>query len=561
MHWTLAEKSPLKRGQRTIYPDGALFDNFRLVMGTGKQKIPRTILLRRSGRNSQGYPRDNILFQAPERAILWQNGNQILDEDITEPGRLIEVLKAFFAYQPPAFERWERAVEEFKAVIPELAAGVLKLIEAERTTNRKFIQAFEGFMALCREAINPNLSTQAVEEMLIQHLLTERIFRRVFNNPDFAERNIIAREIEKIIQVLTASYFSRQDFLRSLDRFYGALEATADTIDDYSQKQTFLNTVYEKFFQGFSVKVADTHGIVYTPQPIVDFMVRSVEDILQREFGRSLSSKGVHILDPFVGTGNFIMRIMREMKKTALEYKFKNEIHCNEVMLLPYYIASMNIEHEYYELTGSYEPFEGICLVDTFELAEDKQISLFTTENTQRVNRQRNTPIFVIIGNPPYNAGQINENDNNKNRKYPTIDNRVSETYGKDSTATLVRKLNDPYVKAIRWASDRIGNEGIVAFVTNNSFVNEITFDGMRRHLEQDFNTIYVLDLGGNVRKNPKLSGTTHNVFGIQVGVSINLFVKKQNGLSKRDTKIYYATTDQYWRKGQKYEFLDEKLM
>src|SRR5205823_4679449 len=147
-----------------------------------------------------------------------------------------------------------------------------------------------------------------------------------------------------------ASYFSRQDFLKSLDRFYGALEAAADTIDDYSQKQTFLNTVYEKFFQGFSVNVADTHGIVYTPQPIVDFMVRSVEDILQREFGRSLSSQGVHILDPFVGTGNFIMRIMHEMKKTALEYKYKNEIHCNEAMLLPYYVASMNIEHEYWTL-------------------------------------------------------------------------------------------------------------------------------------------------------------------------------------------------------------------
>jgi hypothetical protein len=326
--WTLVEKSPLKRGNRTLYPDGTLFDDFKIPHGYWEAKDTEDDLAQEVRKKfATGYPRDNILFQAPERAILWQNGDQILDEDITEPGRLIEVLNAFFAYQPPAFERWGTAVEEFKAVIPELAAGVLKLIQAERTTNRKFIQAFEGFMALCREAINPNLSTQAVEEMLIQHLLTERIFRRVFNNPDFAERNIIAREIEKIIQVLTASYFSRQDFLRSLDRFYGALEATADTIDDYSQKQTFLNTVYEKFFQGFSVKVADTHGIVYTPQPIVDFMVRSVEDILQREFGRSLSSKGVHILDPFVGTGNFIMRIMREMKKTALEYKFKNEIH------------------------------------------------------------------------------------------------------------------------------------------------------------------------------------------------------------------------------------------
>jgi predicted helicase len=404
------------------------------------------------------------------------------------------------------------------------------------------------------------VSIQAIEEMLIQHLLTERIFRRVFNNSDFAERNIIAREIEKVIQALTASYFSRQDFLKSLDRFYGALEAAADTIDDYSQKQTFLNTVYEKFFQGFSVKLADTHGIVYTPQPIVDFMVRSVEDILQREFGRSLSSQGVHILDPFVGTGNFIMRIMREMRKTALEYKYKNEIHCNEVMLLPYYVSSMNIEHEYYDLTGSYEPFEGVCLVDTFELAEDKQFSLFTTENTERVKRQKNTPIFVIISNPPYNARQVNENDNNKNRKYPSNDKRVAETYAKNSRATNKNALSDVYVKAIRLASDRLGEEGIIAFISNNSFIDEISFDGMRRHLTQDFNVIYLLDLGGNVRKNPKLSGTTHNVFGIQVGVSINFFIKKKDKLSQNQARILHARTDEFWRKGQKYEFLDKKI-
>ena len=523
--WTLAEKAPLKRGNRTLYPDGTLYDDFKIPHGYWEAKDSEDDLAQEVRKKfATGYPRDNILFQAPERAILWQNGHQILDEDITEPARLVEVLKAFFGYQPPAFERWEVAVEEFKAVIPELAAGVLNLIDAERMTNRKFIQAFEAFMALCREAINPNLSVQAVEEMLIQHLLTERIFRRVFKNPDFVERNVIAREIEKVIQALISASFNRQEFLKSLDHFYGALEAAAETIDDYSQKQTFLNTVYEKFFQGFSVKVADTHGIVYTPQPIVNFMVRSVEDILQREFGRSLSSKGVHILDPFVGTGNFTMRIMREIKKTTVEYKYKNELHCNEAMILPYYVASMNIEHEYYDLTGKYEPFEGVCLVDTFELAEDKQFSLFTTENTERVKLQKNTPIFVIISNPPYNAHQVNENDNNKNRKYPIVDRRIAETYGKYSQATNKNALYDVYVKAWRWAFDRIGDEGIVAYITNNSFVDDFTFDGMRRILTQDCDAIYVLNLGGNVRKNPRLSGTTHNVFGIQLGVIGNHF-------------------------------------
>jgi predicted helicase len=198
-------------------------------------------------------------------------------------------------------------------------------------------------------------------------------------------------------------------------------------------------------------------------------------------------------------------------------------------MLLPYYIASLNIEHEFYELTGNYQPFEGICLVDTFEVVEERQLSLFTQENTERVKRQQNSDIFVIIGNPPYNTSQVNENDNNKNRKYKEIDERVSETYGKYSIATNKNALADPYVKAIRWAQDRIVEEGVIAFVTNNSFLDDLAFDGMRKCLEEEFDAIYILNLGGNVRKNPQLSGTTHNIFGIQVGVSVNIFVRKKN--------------------------------
>ena len=432
-----------------------------------------------------------------------------------------------------------------------------KLIQKERETNSRFTSAFADFLEKCRLSINPNLSEAAVEEMLIQHLLTERIFRTVFSNSDFTNRNVIAREIETVINALTSQSFSRDDFLQSLDRFYVVIERTAATVNDFSQKQHFLNTVYEQFFQGFSIKVADTHGIVYTPQPIVDFMVKSVEHILKTEFDRSLSDGGVHIIDPFVGTGNFIVRIMREIRKTALEHKYTSNLHCNEVMLLPYYIASMNIEHEFFEATGRYLPFEGICLVDTFELAEPLQMVLFTEKNAERVERQKETPMFVVIGNPPYNVGQVNENDNNKNRKYKMMDTRVRETYGKDSKATLKNKLSDPYVKAIRWASDRIGNGGVVAFVTNNSFLDAVAFDGMRKHLSEDFDAIYILDLSGNVRKNPKLSGTTHNVFGIQVGVSINFFVKKSQ--STNHVKIFYARVDEFWRKEDKYRYLDTK--
>jgi predicted helicase len=518
-----------KNGGHPIRVDGALVDEYRLTHGFWEAKDTDDDLAKEVKKKiAAGYPSNNIIFQAPDRAILMQNGRVVLDEDISEADALVHALKSFFDYVPPEFEDWLDAVEHFQNQVPELGQTLKDIIEREASINTRFRAAFDDFFALCRQSINPNLSKEAVEEMLIQHLLTERIFRTVFNNPDFTRRNVIAAEIEKVIDALTSQAFSRDAFLQKLDRFYVAIDKTARTIEDFTQKQEFLNTVYEKFFQGFSVKVADTHGIVYTPVSIVNFMVRSVEDILQKEFGKSLSSSDVHILDPFVGTGNFIVHIMQAIKKTALPQKYHNELHCNEVMLLPYYIASMNIEHEFFEATGTYESFEGICLVDTFELAEAKQISFFSTENTARVERQKRAPIRVVIGNPPYNAWQLNENDNNKNRRYKVMDKRVAETYAKDSKATNKNALSDPYVKAFRWASDRIGDEGIVAFVSNNSFIESLAFDGMRQNIEKDFDEVYVLDLGGNVRKNPKLSGTTHNVFGIQVGVSVNLFVRKR---------------------------------
>ena len=564
-NWTLVPEhsmTPLIRGARgvknkRIVIDGALIDSFQLSHGYWEAKdIHDNLPIQVQRKFEAGYPRDNILFQTPKRAILWQNDRQVLDVDLTDRARLIETLEAFFSHRPQAYVEWETAVAQFKNKVPALGKGLAELIEKERGTNRQFATAFRAFHEKCCQSINPDLSEAAVEEMLIQHLLTERIFRTVFDNPDFTRRNVIANEIEKVIDALTSHSFSRDGFLRSLDRFYIAIEDTARTISDFSQKQGFLNTVYEQFFQGFSVKVADTHGVVYTPQPIVDFMVRSVEEILGAEFDRSLSDAGVHIIDPFVGTGNFIVRVMREIQKTALEDKYQSELHCNEVMLLPYYIASMNIEHELFEATSTYQPFEGVCLVDTFELAEDRQLPLFALENTRRVEDQKKAPMFVIIGNPPYNVGQVNENDNNKNRKYPMMDAQVKETYAKDSTARNKNALADPYVKAIRWASDRIGKEGVVAFVTNNGFLDGVAFDGMRKHLADNFDAIYILDLGGNARKGLKVSDA--NVFGIRVGVSINFFIKRRDS-AKAHTKVFYARVDEFWRKADKYRYLDSK--
>ena len=323
-----------------------------------------------------GYPFDNILFQNPEHCILYQNEQKVLDTDIRERSNLVTALKQLFDPPQDAVKKWQSAVTEFKEKVPALGKRLAELIAEQHETNAQFNTAFTTFYQQCRDAINPNLSQAAVEEMLIQHLLTERIFRTVFDNPDFTRRNIIAREIENVIDALTRRAFSRGDFLKELDPFYEAIERAAIHCKDFSEKQNFLNTVYEQFFQGFSVEVADTHGIVYTPQPIVDFMVNSTEHILKSEFNRSLSDTGVHIIDPFVGTGNFIVRLMRDISGAALEQKYRDELHCNEILLLPYYIASMNIEHEYFERTRTYLPFEGIALADTFELLEERgQIS------------------------------------------------------------------------------------------------------------------------------------------------------------------------------------------
>ena len=551
----ICEKSLRTPQNTTIYVDGMLTDNtFGLPRGYWEAKdLHDTLATAVRQKFEAGYPQDNILFTTQERAILYQERQAVLDVDITEPDALIRALHTFFGYEQADIADWERAVVEFKDKVPALGKRAAALIQNEEATNTRFQEAFTDFHRHCQEAINPNLSKSAVEEMLIQHLLTERIFRTVFDNPDFTRRNIIAREIENVIDALTWQAYNRSEFLRELNPFYGAIERAAATFIDFSQKQHFLNTVYEQFFQGFSVKVADTHGIVYTPQPIVNFMVKSVSHLLATEFGRSLSETGVHIIDPFVGTGNFIVRLVQAIDKTALKAKYSDELHCNEVLLMPYYIASMNIEHEFYVATNQYQPFDNLCLVDTFDLTAERQLPLFAPENTRRVEKQKQTEMFVVIGNPPYNARQMDENDANKNRKYPELDRQIQETYAEASTATNKTALYDPYVKAIHWALDRVKANGIVAFVTNHNFIDGQAFDGMRKHLSDACDKIYLLDLGGNVRKG---HAGDANVFDIQVGVSINLFVKKGQNQAK-SADIFYNGETAELPKETTFEFLD----
>lgn len=559
-------ENPFKKTKIII--DGAFLDHFNLTHGFWEAKDSQDDLDKEIKLKFQkGYPAINTIFQAPYHAVIFQNKIKVFDEPIDKPKNLVTALELLFNYKSEPIADWEQAVEQFKEKIPALAQSLLELIEKEMQNNHHFRQAYRSFADIIRLSINPNISESAIEEMLIQHLLTEQIFSSVFNNPDFVKKNIIARQIESVVDALTHKYFNKQEFFKPLNPFFASIKNVANNSDllfDFASKQSFLNTVYEKFFQGFAVKQADTLGIVYTPQPVVNFMVDSVEQILRREFNRSLASPGVHILDPFVGTGNFILNIMRKIKKTELQYKYRHELHCNEVMLLPYYVATMNIEHTYYELIGEYEPFPGACLVDTFELAESRQLELgFSEENTQRIEQLKQTPIFVYISNPPYNAGQVNENDNNKNRKYPTIDRRIRETFVKDSKATNKNVLYDPYVRAFRFAMDKIieQGEGIIAFISNNGFLDGIAFDGMRKHIYENFDKIFIVDLKGNIRRDSMKDGIPlgekHTVFGLSamVGICITFLVKKKNETKKefRYSEVPFRSTRE-----EKFKFLEE---
>ncbi len=544
----------------SIRPDGTFRDDYFLNRGYWEAKDTKDQLETEIEKKiAKGYLLTNTIFEDTQRAYLYQNGHVAMQVDLTKQEQLSNLLITFFSYTEPAHEDFSTAVDDFKQRVPDLARGLVQIIQAAHTTNARFKQAFASFFELCRDSLNPNVSEAAVDEMLVQHLLTERLIRTIFDSQDFTRRNVIAGEVEKVIDALVSKAFNRHEFLKRLDPFYLAIESAAQTIGDFSEKQHFLNAVYERFFQGYSVKAADTLGIVYTPQEIVDFMCSSVERVLKGEFGKTLSDKSVNILDPCTGTGNFVVNLLRRIPKRDLRRVYTEQLFANEVMLLPYYIAALNIEHAYYERTGSYEPFDGLCFVDTLELAEDseRQFAFMTEENTARVERQKTAPITVIIGNPPYNVGQINENDNNKNRKYKIIDERIRATYARDSKATLKTKLYDPYVKFFRWAVERLeGRDGIVCFVTNNSFVNQIAFDGMRKNLLQNFTRIYHVDLHGNVRENPKLSGTTHNVFGIQVGVGITVAIRKSQ---HADHALLYSRVPEDWRKEEKLSWLKKK--
>ena len=412
------------------------------------------------------------------------------------------------------------------------------IVDAE-AKNSRYQGAAKIFLELCHQSISPAVSNDNVREMLIQHILTKDIFLRVFAEDQFHRENNVARQLD----ALEGTFFTgnvRRDAVDRLRAYYGAIGRAADDIAEYGEKQQFLKGIYEDFYQAYNPGAADRLGVVYTPNEVVDFIIRGTDWLLQKHFDKTLGDRNVNILDPATGTGTFITNLMNHLPADRLEYKYLNEIHANEVEILPYYIANLNVEYTYKELTGNYLEFPNLCFVDTLDnmdwrgasgAAVQRQTALnlggVSEENWIRVQEQNEKPISVIIGNPPYNDSATLWGDGGANRRYHDIDRRIRETYIAAGTAQKTHQY-DMYKRFIRWASDRLEDDGIVGFVTNRAYLDTRQDDGFRQVIGQEFTDIYVLDLGSDVRRNPKISGTTHNVFGIQTGVAIAFFVREK---------------------------------
>ncbi len=531
-----------------IYLDGALLHALRVPFGYWEAKDADDDLdAEIAAKTRKGYPRDNIIYSDDHTAVLIQNGTEIGRVAMDDPDALYELLARFFAHERKEIADFNKAVKQFATDLPAVLKALRDIIAQKRKASKLYAKAEDDFLKHAQNAINPAVTLDDVQEMLIQHILTEDIFAKVFDNPDFHRQNNVASELYKLEGELFG-YGEKQQLLRSLQPYYAGISKTAAVIESHSEKQGFLKGLYENFYKVYNPKAADKLGVVYTPGEIVRFMIRSADWLCEKHFGKNLIDRGVEILDPATGTGTYIVELLEYFRGYGdrLRHKYKEELHANELAILPYYVANLNIEATYQAITGQFAEFENLCLVDTLDNVDALGIhaghqydllGALSDENIERIKRQNRRKISVIIGNPPYNANQQNENDNNKNRTYAHIDARIKNTYIKASTAQKT-KLYDMYARFYRWASDRLGDEGIVAFVTNRSFIETKTFDGFRKKVAEDFTDIWVIDLGGDVRANPKLSGTKHNVFGIQTGVAI-AFLVKQKG--KTTSAIRYS--------------------
>ncbi|WP_374544460.1 type ISP restriction/modification enzyme [Rhodoblastus sp.] len=488
--------------------------------------------------------------------------------DVERLGKLVSL---FFGYERQEIADFRKAVAQFSQDLPAVLGALREKIDAAYGANAPFIQAAAKFLALARQTINPSVSEADVREMLIQHILTEEIFDHVFNDGDFHRENNIAKEL----YALEAKFFTgsvKRETLKALEPYYAAIRANAAQISSHSEKQAFLKLIYERFYKVYNPKAADRLGVVYTPNEIVKFMIEGADWLCQKHFKKTLIDRDVEILDPATGTGTFICELLEHFRgqPEKLAHKYKEELHANEVAILPYYVANLNIEATYAAITGQFAEYPNLCFVDTLDNVTALGVKtgqhvgdLFgalSDENVERIKRQNRRKISVVIGNPPYNAWQENFNMRNPNRAYSRIDERIADTYIKASDAQNQIAVYDMYVRFFRWASDRMHDDGILAFVCNNSFIEARTYDGFRKLASEEFHEIWLINLKGNARTSGEQRRREGgNVFEdkIRVGIAISFFVKKRKA---RGCTIHYQAVNDYNSSDDKILFLRQRL-
>lgn len=462
---------------------------------------------------------------------------------------------------------WERWASNVGKIAKKYKDRINKLLEKH---DKRIETAMNDFVVGLQNNLNGSITQEDAIEMLSQHLITKPIFDALFGDYEFVASNPVSKSMERMIKILDNPAMNTEK--EGLEKFYNSVRKYVDGIDNAEAKQNIVKDLYERFFKVAMPTATQQLGIVYTPIECVDFIINSVEKVLNKEFGKSLSDKNIHIIDGFTGTGTFIVRLLQSgiIKKEDLLYKYTNEIHANEYVLLAYYIAAINIEEAFHELSNSkeYVPFDGIVMTDTFQLYEDWKEDDFTKAineetlpaNSKRAKRQRELPITVCIGNPPYSVGQKSANDDAQNLKYEKLDARVSETYVKNSKTKLKSSLYDSYIRAFRWATDRITENGAIGFITNGSFVDGLAGSGFRKCLFEEFTSVYVFNLRGNARTSgEQRQKEKGNVFGSgsRTPVAITILVKNSN--KEKDGYVHYYDIGDYLTREQKLAIIADK--
>lgn len=457
---------------------------------------------------------------------------------------------------------WENWAREIGLIAQKFIERIARVVK-EGLHKEAFVEFLNGL----QKNLNPSIDEGQAVEMLAQHMITRPVFDALFKDYQFVKNNAVSRSMQRMLELLESEAMEKDTEV--LNKFYENVRMNVGDIDNLEGKQMLIKNLYEKFFKGAFPKTVDKLGIVYTPVECVDFIIHSVDDILRKEFDCSLSDENVHILDPFTGTGTFITRLLQSglIRPEDLERKYKNEIHCNELVLLAYYIADVNIESVFHSLVkrDTYLPFEGICLTDTFHTTENEENVLDQTwfpENAANVDKQKKAPVRVIMGNPPYSVGQKSANDNAQNLSYAHLDKRIAETYAKAAQATNKNSLYDSYIKAFRWASDRIADckdGGVVAFISNGAWIDGNAQEGFRKCLEDEYSSVYVFNLRGNQRTSGELSRKEGGkIFGSGSRTPISITFLIKNPKKKGKATIYYHDIGDYLSREQKLKKISE---